>query len=39
MHDLKQRREIIDEFKNEIKEFRKLLIKEDKSLRNLEDKN
>ena len=39
MHDLKQRREIIDVYKSEIKEFRKLLIKEDKSLRNLEDKN
>jgi hypothetical protein len=39
MHDLKQRREIIDEYKEQIDEFKKLLNEECKSLKNLEKKS
>lgn len=39
MHDLKQRREIIDEYKEQIDEFKQLLNQECKSLKNLEKKS
>jgi hypothetical protein len=38
MHDLKQRREIINEYKEQIDEFKKLLNEECKSLKDLEKK-
>ena len=38
MHDLEQRREIINEYKKQIKDFQDLLKNEDKSLKQLEDK-
>lgn len=39
MHDLKQRREIINEYKEQIDEFKKLLNEECKSLNHLEKKS
>ena len=39
MHDLRQRREIINEYKEQIDEFKKLLNEECKSLKNLEKKS
>ena len=39
MHDLKQRREIINEYKEQIDEFKKLLNEECKSLKHLEKKS
>lgn len=39
MHDLRQRREIIDEYKEQIDEFKNLLNEECKSLKNLEKKS
>lgn len=39
MHDLKQRREIIDEYKEQIDKFKQLLNEECKSLKNLEKKS
>ena len=39
MHDLRQRREIIDEYKEQIDEFKELLNEECKSLKNLEKKS
>tara|TARA_R100000482_G_C5009769_1_gene95142 strand:- start:292 stop:465 length:174 start_codon:yes stop_codon:yes gene_type:complete len=38
MHDLKQRREIINEYKEQIDEFKKLLNEECRSLKDLEKK-
>lgn len=38
MHDLKQRREIIDDYIQEINQFKKMLKQEDKSLKKLEKK-
>tara|TARA_R100000231_G_C5269090_1_gene148111 strand:- start:433 stop:606 length:174 start_codon:yes stop_codon:yes gene_type:complete len=39
MHDLEQRRKIIDEYKNEVDQFKKLLKEECKSLKHLEKKS
>ena len=39
MHDLEERRKIIDKYKEEINEFRKLLKDECKSLKHLEKKS
>jgi len=39
MHDLEQRRKIIDEYKEEINQFKELLNEECKSLKHLEKKN
>ena len=39
MHDLEQRRKIIDEYKNEVDQFKQLLKEECKSLKHLEKKS
>ena len=39
MHDLEQRRKIIDEYKNEVDQFKKLLKEECNSLKHLEKKS
>ena len=39
MHDLEQRRKIIEEFKEEVNQFKELLNEECKSLKHLEKKS
>ena len=39
MHDLKQRRKIIEEYKEEVNQFKELLKEECKSLKHLEKKS
>ena len=39
MHDLKQRRNLIDRYKKHLKNFDEFLNVEDESLKNLEDKS
>ena len=39
MHDLEQRRKIIDEYKKEVDQFKQLLKEECKSLKHLEKKS